>query len=183
MDKIGFRIKQKRERTQIKLTELAERVGVSVSCLSQIENGKAFPSIITLKKIADSLDSTVGELIGENENLINNPVMKIEERKIVDATPTGANIFLLSHHDDSKKMETYSILLPAGASTDNYMVKHSGQEFIYVVKGTVTFTLEQNSYILRQGDSAYFNSNTDHKLQNSSDDESEIIWVITPPNI
>ncbi|NCC62412.1 MAG: XRE family transcriptional regulator, partial [Verrucomicrobiae bacterium] len=52
MNRIGERIKRKRELRNLNLGELAEKVGISASALSQIEKSKSFPSIITLKSIA-----------------------------------------------------------------------------------------------------------------------------------
>ena len=74
MNRIGVRIKKKREQLNLQLNELAEKIGISPSALSQIEKAKSFPSIITLKTIAEKLHTTVGELIGENDSLANNPV-------------------------------------------------------------------------------------------------------------
>ena len=66
MKRIGERIRQKRELLGLQLKVLSKKVGISSSALSQIEKAKAFPSIITLKSIAENLHTTVGELIGEN---------------------------------------------------------------------------------------------------------------------
>lgn len=60
----------------MQLNDLAKKAGISSSALSQIENAKAFPSILTLKTIADRLHTTVGEIIGEHEALLNNPRLK-----------------------------------------------------------------------------------------------------------
>jgi XRE family transcriptional regulator, regulator of sulfur utilization len=54
MKRLGERIKRKRESLHMQLNELAKKVGISSSALSQIEKAKAFPSVITLKSIADS---------------------------------------------------------------------------------------------------------------------------------
>ncbi|MBK6285148.1 MAG: helix-turn-helix transcriptional regulator [Draconibacterium sp.] len=75
MNKIGERIKKKRELLNLNLNTLAEKVGISSSALSQIEKSKSFPSIFTLKSIAENLYTSVGELIGENDSLSNNPVV------------------------------------------------------------------------------------------------------------
>ena len=75
MHKLGDRIKQRRESLNIHTTDLAKSIGVSSSLISQIERAKAFPSILTLKKIADALQITVGELIGEYETLIAKPLL------------------------------------------------------------------------------------------------------------
>ena len=70
MDKMGKRIKAKREELGLQMKELSIKIGVTSSLISQIEKGKAFPSIVTLKKVAEALSTTVGELIGENENKV-----------------------------------------------------------------------------------------------------------------
>lgn len=84
MNRIGERIKKKRELHNLHLNELADKVGISSSALSQIEKAKSFPSIVTLKRISEHLHTTVGELIGENEALSANPVVLRNEMKYVD---------------------------------------------------------------------------------------------------
>ena len=107
MIRLGGRIKRKRENLSMPLSELSRKVGVSISALSQIENAKAFPSVVTLKTIADSLFTTVGDLIGENDTLTKNPLIKSDEIKFVKANSSGTNLFLLSHHESGKQMEPY----------------------------------------------------------------------------
>ena len=111
MKRLGERIKRKRESMQMQLNDLAKKVGVSSSALSQIENAKAFPSIVTLKTIAEKLSTTVGELIGENETLTKNPLIRRDEKKFVKGNDSGTSLFLLSHHDPLKQMETYFLKL------------------------------------------------------------------------
>lgn len=183
MDKIGKRVKAKREYKKINLTTLAKKVGVTVSCLSQIEKGKAFPSIITLKLIANELDTTVGELIGENERLFNNPVMLKAERKLVKESSKGSQLYLLSHHDETKKMETFYLSLLENDDTAEIMKEHQGEEFLFVLEGDVSVTLDEKEHRLTTGDSAYYNSNSTHLVKNCASGISRLLWVVTPPNI
>ena len=81
MDLRGIRIKKKREAMGFLVKDLSAQIGVTSSLISQIEKGKAYPSIVTLKKIAVALQTTVGELIGEHENLSQNPLLKPNERR------------------------------------------------------------------------------------------------------
>jgi len=106
MKRLGERIKKRREYLKLQLNDLARKVGISPSALSQIEKAKAFPSITTLKNISDNLITTVGELIGENETLTKNPLVKHNEMKFVLENSSGALLYLLSHHDPGKQMET-----------------------------------------------------------------------------
>lgn len=63
MDKIGFRIKIYRKKNKISLKDLAQKVGLSASFLSQVESEKTYPSLQSLKKIADALHTTIGDII------------------------------------------------------------------------------------------------------------------------
>ncbi|MBN2444846.1 MAG: helix-turn-helix domain-containing protein, partial [Spirochaetales bacterium] len=137
MNKIGERIRFIREHKTMQLNELAKKVGVTKSCLSQIENGKSFPSIITLKKIADNLQTTIGELVGEKERLAFNPLITLENRKFVKKTQSGASLYLLSHHDPNKQMETYFVQFPEGSTSTGLLENHHGQAFCYIINGKI----------------------------------------------
>jgi len=183
MNRLGERIKRKREILSMPLSDLSRKVGISASALSQIENSKAFPSIVTLKSIANSLYTTVGELIGENETLTKNPLIKDEEIKFVRVNPSGTSLFLLSHHDNSKQMEPYMLKFVGNSDTADIMNNHPGQEFVYVIEGKLMITLDNSQYILDKGDSFYYNSNIPHILKNILNSSAKVLWVITPPSI
>jgi transcriptional regulator with XRE-family HTH domain len=183
MKRLGERVKRKREGQGLKLSDLAQKVGVSSSALSQIENAKAFPSILTLKNIADCLHTTVGELIGENETLSKQPLIKNSEKKFVKKNKTGTKLYLISHHDPLKQMETYLVEFEPGSDSRELMSSHPGQEFCYVIEGNLEFVLEEKLFLLEKDDSFYFNSNVPHLAKNISKKKTKIIWVVTPPNI
>jgi XRE family transcriptional regulator, regulator of sulfur utilization len=183
MNRLGERIKRKREILSLPLSELSKKVGISASALSQIENSKAFPSIVTLKSIANSLYTTVGELIGENESLTKNPLIKAGDIKFVKVNSSGTTLFLLSHHENSKQMEPYIIKFIENSDSSDIMHTHPGQEFIYALEGKLIITLDNSQYILEKGDNFYFNSTITHALKNISNSSAKVLWVITPPNI
>lgn len=165
------------------LIDLSKKVGISTSALSQIENAKAFPSILTLKTIAVSLFTTVGELIGENETLTKNPLIKENEIKFVKKNKSGSSLYLLSHHDYVKQMEPYMIRFSGNSDSEGIMSEHPGQEFIHVLDGKLIITLENTRYALSKGDSFYFNSSLSHQVKNNTSKPATILWIITPPNI
>jgi len=183
LNRIGERIKRKREMLGMALSELSKKVGVSVSALSQIENAKAFPSVVTLKTIANSLHTSVGDLIGEYEDLTKNPLIKTDDIKFVKANTTNAKLYLLSHHDNGKQMEPYLIKFIPGSDSSEIMTEHSGQGFVYIIKGKLLATLNNIDYNLEKGDSFYFNSNVGHFLKNIEKSETHALWVISPPHI
>lgn len=183
MDQLGKRIKEKREDLGLMVKDLSSRIGMTPSLISQIEKGKAFPSIVTLKKIADVLQTTVGELIGENENLSQHPLLKSNERRFVKKNKKGTSLHMLSYHDPSKQIEPYVIQFNKDSNSKGIMTSNfPGQEFCYVLKGSFEAVINNNHYNLSDGDGFYFNSKQAHEFKNIGEQEGELLWIITPNN-
>jgi transcriptional regulator with XRE-family HTH domain len=181
MKLMGVNIKRLREEKGITLRTMATNLGISPSFLSQIETGKASPSLDTLKSISDHLGTTVGTLIGENQKPSHSPVVRSDERKNIERLSSGVNIYLLASQDPNKQMEPLLFRMSEKATSGPAMYKHFGQEFVLVLRGTIEITLNDAAYILKKGDSIYFNSSTPHSFRNLDKNESEAIWVVTPP--
>lgn len=177
MKRIGERIKSKREQMSLQLNELAKKVGVSSSALSQIEKAKSYPTIITLKLIAESLHTTVGELIGENESLVNNPVFRHEEAVVMDTNESGSQTFNLSQHDLSKQLETFLLLLPENGNSLDLFKHFNGQIFAYLQSGEIQFDIDNKSYVIQAGDTLYFNAKRNFFIQNLFNTTSELVCV------
>lgn len=181
MDQMGKRIKMTRESLGYQMKDLSKEIGVTSSLISQIENGKAYPSIVTLKKIAVALHTTVGELIGENEDLVHHPLLKSSERRFVKDNKKGTSLHLLSYHDPKKQIEPYIIQFSKNSDSARIMTSNfPGQEFLYVLKGSFEATVNDEQYKLSEGDGFYFNSNNPHLFRNISGDNAELLWIITP---
>jgi transcriptional regulator with XRE-family HTH domain len=177
---VGVNIKRLRETKGISLRELARKLGVSASFVSQIETNKSNPSLVTLKNIADALETTVGSLVGEDLDRKEFMIMKESDRKSVDKIH-GINMYLLNSADPNNQMEALLFKLEKNATSGKTMYKHFGQEFIYVLEGALEITLNEKKYVLKKGDTIYFNSSTPHSFGNLSKGKTEAIWVVTPP--
>ncbi len=182
MNRIGERIKKRRELQNLHLNELADKVGISSSALSQIEKSKSFPSIMTLKGIAEHLHTTVGELIGENEALVNNPVVFRNEMKYIDQNKSGTIIYLLSHQEINKHMDTFLVRFAKASGLESFFSNSHGQVFCHIISGEIRFKIEEKIFLLKQGDSIYFNARASKDIVNNSEGLSEMIWVQSPAN-
>ena len=183
MDQLGKRIKKKREGLGLLVKELSYQIGMTPSLISQIERGKAFPSIVTLKKISDVLQTTVGELIGEYDNITQHPLVKPDERRFFKKNKKGTSLHMLSYHHPSKQIEPYIIHFKKNSDSKNIMTSnYPGQEFCYVLKGRFEAIINNNYYELGEGDGFYFNSKNTHQFKNISGKEAELLWIITPNN-
>ncbi len=177
MKRIGERIKQKRELLGLQLNDLAKRVGISPSALSQIEKAKSYPTIITLKQIAENLRTTVGDLIGENESLSNNPLCRKDESELAGKNSSGTELYLVSQSDVSKQMETIMLRFSLGSDSQNLLEKYNGQMFGYLLSGELQFEIDNKSYVVQQGDTVYFNTRRNFRFENISNGHSEILLV------
>ena len=178
---VGVNIKRLREEQGLTLRSLAKKLGVSASFLSQVEGGKASPSLVTLKAIADSLATTVGSLIGEGQAVQKDPVVRTGDRKYMQEMEKGIQLYLLTSRDPNKQMEPLLFKLKKGASSGPRSYKHFGQEFVLVLSGALEVKLNDIPYVLKKGDSIYFNSSVPHSFRNLGTKEAEAVWVVTPP--
>ena len=137
---------------------------------------------MTLKYIAENLHTTVGELVGENESLGNNPVVCKKDIKYIDQNKSGTIIYQLSHHDINKQMDTYLVRFAKTSGIEGFFSTDYGQIFCYVLSGEIRFDLEGKSYILKPGDNIYFSAKASHDAINNYDGLSELLWVQSPPN-
>lgn len=181
MNLVGVNIKRYREEQEITLRTLATKLHVSASFLSQIETGKASPSVSTLKNIADALKTTVGSLIGETENAAAQPMVREKDRKSLKQLGRGIQLYLLTSPDPNKQMEPLLFKLDKEASSGEASYRHFGQEFVMVLKGAMEITLNESKYVLKKGDSIYFNSSIPHFFRNIYKGTTEALWVVTPP--
>lgn len=181
MQNMGVRIRARRESLSIQVNDLAGIIGVTPSLISQIERAKAFPSIVTLKKIAEALQTTVGALIGEHESYSENPLVRFDEKKMVQSNEQGAFLYLLSNHDQQKMMEPYLLELPGESDSSSLISTSSGQSFYHVLKGSFRISMESHQYQLHEGDSFYINSGIKLTLTNIGSSAARLIWISATP--
>jgi len=181
MEIVAHNISRIRREKGITLRELARRVGVSASFLSQLEKGKTSPSLATLKSVATQLQTTISSLMGENQALTDNPVVRSMERKVLKGKGSKMEMYLLSNPNPTYQMEPLLFEMKNGATSGEAAYSHFGQEFVLVLKGALEINLGDEKHFLRQGDSIYYNSNTPHSFKNPGKGKTEALWVVTPP--
>ena len=180
---IGVSIRRLREEQDMTLRELAKDVGVSPSFLSQVEQGKASPSLATLKSIANELQTTVGRLIDDDGNQPGERLVTTErQRKAFKQSGNGVQMYLLSESSPYKQMQPLLFKLGQSAASGESTYSHYGQEFVLILKGSLEISLGDKNYKLKKGDSIYFNSSTPHSFKNLFKGDTEALWVVTPPS-
>lgn len=179
---IGEKLKKSRNEKGMSLRELATKVDLSASFLSQIEQGKASPSIENLKKIANTLDVRVSYLIeDEDEEIRNIQYNKESEMRYLESKGSNIKMALLMPTNKEKNMEPiiYEIGINGESGRDFY--SHGGEEFIYIIDGELDVYIADKKYKLVKGDSLYFKSHLQHRFKNISKKQVKALWVVSPP--
>lgn len=172
---MGPRLRQLRLSRNLSLAEVAGAVGISVGFLSAIERSHMSASVGTLRKLARYYKLNILDFFDPAQS---NPYrVRPNERKRLDAGP-GVQMELLAWGNTVMEPHLFTIA-PGADSGDSYA--HEGEEFLYVLRGALSIALEGQWYVLRSGDSFYFESNTPHIWRNTGKTETVVLWVNTPP--
>ena len=181
--KVGHRLRSERERLGIGLRELARRVGVSPSLVSQIELDRVNPSVSTLYAIVTELGMTMSDVFGERpEERVVQPGDGLAERpetRPVINLASGVRWERLTHERDPD-VEFLYVVYPVGAAScpEDALMTHGGREYGYVTSGTLGVQVGFEVYELGQGGSIAFNSSSPHRLWAVGDEPVHAIWVV-----
>jgi transcriptional regulator with XRE-family HTH domain len=162
--RISDNIRQFRLKKQLSLEQLAKLSGLTKGYISKIENSEKAPPFSTLMKIATALSTDISFLISSDSEAPEDArlcIVRDNERKQVTAKGTlyGYHYEAMAHKKLGKNMEPY-IIIPA--FEEKAVFSHEGEEFMYVLEGTHEFIYDNQKYILKKGDSIYFDSAVPH---------------------
>lgn len=176
---IGDKIKRIRIEKQLTQEELANRCELSKGFISQIERELTSPSIATLTDILDALGTNLTEFFKEDcqEKIVftKNDMCETYDEKL------GYNLMWLVSNSQKDCMEPVILTL---SQNGNYIddEPHVGEEFGYVLKGSILLKLGNKKYKVKTGESFYFKANANHQIINAGKSTAKIIWVSTPPS-
>jgi len=193
---LGPRLRAIRLRQGIGLRQLARRLDLSPSSISQIETGKMRPSVRTLYALASEFGVTVDEVLFDDATrteerasssargsspTVAEPglaVQRADERPAI-ALNSGVEWLRLMFWADEDVEFIEATYEPGGASSpDDAFVRHSGHEFGYVLSGTLRVVVGFDEFVLEPGDSITFPSSTPHRLSNEGVETVRAIWVV-----
>lgn len=196
---LGQQIRRVRLQRDLTATELAHRADVSRSLISQIERGRASPSVEVLCRIARTLEVQVGALFGEspqvpapflsassgNGRCANGPsvarVVRRNERKVLSLPSSKVRYELLSPSLQGR-LEFVRIEIGPGDASPAEGYSHEGEESLVMLSGKGRLQYGDQEHELEEGDAITFDSSVPHRLVNPSDRPIVAISAGTPPS-
>jgi mannose-6-phosphate isomerase-like protein (cupin superfamily) len=157
------------------LAQVAKAIGISVGFLSALERSQMSASVGTLRKLARFYKTNILDFFDVTES--NSRVVSPKKRKILEAGP-GVRMELLAWGNTVMEPHLFRIAPKAG-SGESYT--HEGEEFLYVLRGSLHIRVQNEEYRLKSGDSFYFESAMPHRWLNPGRSEAWVLWVNTPP--
>jgi len=179
---IGRQIRELRKVKGLTLNEMAERLGVSIGYLSQIERDRSRLQIGTLKSISDVLGVHINWFFQAQPDRPPEEVeyiVRAESRRTMTFTGLGIREELASPNL-AGPLELLVSTIEPGADSGEY--SHDGAEAGFVLTGHLTLWIDGRSFELREGDSFAFRSTLTHRCRNPGSVVTRVLWVITPPS-
>jgi transcriptional regulator with XRE-family HTH domain len=200
-DDVGPQLRAQREERNLSLREVARRLNISPSALSQIETGKSRPSVSTLYAIVSELGISLDELFGGRPLPTAQPAgrAKRARRSAPAAAPAGLDsdrvqreatrhaIDLqsgvrwerLTAQPDPEADFLFVVYDVGGSSSQNDLfMRHAGREYGLVLTGTLEVTVGFETYNLGPGDSISFDSTIPHRLRNTGSEAATGVWFV-----
>ncbi|MFO7599348.1 MAG: cupin domain-containing protein [Candidatus Desulfacyla sp.] len=179
---VGERVKAVREKRNLSLQDISQRTDLSVSLLEGIENGSVAPPLGTVIKLAKALDLKMGYFISGEEDRPYTIVRK-DDRKVVSRYDSQKGAYYgygyesLAPHKTDRHMEPFLVTLDP-AETEEERSTHDGQEFIYVLEGTMEVRLGEEVHLLKPGDAIYYDSTVPHLVKCHGQERTRILAVL-----
>jgi transcriptional regulator with XRE-family HTH domain len=179
---IGEQIRELRKVKGLTLQQMADRIGVSVGYLSQIERNRSKLPVATLKSISDVLGVHMNWFFqgaGKGPAEERDVIVRAGNRRRMSFTGLGIVEELLSPNLSGPLEMLLSTIEPQADSGD---YSHDGAEAGIVISGTLELWISGRYFRLEAGDSFSFKSTQPHRCRNPGDTPTKVVWVITPPH-
>lgn len=187
--KVGAAIRAKRQAEGLSLADLADRIGVALSTMSKIENGKISTSFERLDGIARALGADLAEFLGAAPAAatpqpigygMRRSITRPEDGTMVDAG-TYLEWFLAPDMLHKRFQPIVAEILLTDIADYGPFTQHSGEEFNYVLEGEVEFHTEIYAPVrLKAGSSIYFDAEMKHAHIKVGDSPCRLLAILCP---
>ncbi|MFP4697985.1 MAG: helix-turn-helix domain-containing protein [Eubacteriales bacterium] len=177
--KIGQKIKRLRMQKNLTQEELADRSELSKGFISQLERDLTSPSITTLVDLLQCLGTNLRDFFNDIED--EQVVFKNKDYFIKDDKELKNKVKWIIPNAQKNIMKPILIELEPGGSSwrDD---PHIGEEFGYILSGTINIYIGSKVYKAKKGESFYFATNKTHYIKNIDKTKATLIWVSSPPS-
>lgn len=174
---VGGRLRELRQGIGLSMRALARMSGLSANALSMIERGKTSPSVSTLYKLATAMGIPITAFFREKSPQKEIVFCKESERTRVQFMRglwegLGGEFFI-------GQVDAFMLTLESGASSGPFGIQHTGHEFVYCLRGNLSYMIENQHYSLEPGDSLLFAAELRHKWRNPGKNVTNALVILS----
>jgi transcriptional regulator with XRE-family HTH domain len=174
---VGQRIKEIRRTKALSLRALAELSNLSTNAISLIERGDNSPTVSSLHSLAKALGVPITAFF---DNLADGQVIHVKKNQRPTSNTEGVKIENLGSGLPNQQLEPFFMTIKPGISSTSSQITHSGEEFVYVLKGAVTCSIGEQEYRLEEGDSLLFLASQPHVYRNHTRQTAQFLLIFQP---
>ncbi len=186
-NRLGIKVKTIRESKNCSLEDISKRTNLKIDDIEKIENGELVPGLTPLIKIARALGVRLGTFLDDQQN-IGPVVTKKGDKKAItrfsdkdNPDHSDLDFYSLAQNKSGRHMEPFMIDIFPSSEKDIKLSTHEGEEFIYVIKGEVEILYGKDRYILKEGESIYYDSVVNHHVHSHGTEAARILAVVYAP--
>jgi len=177
---LGERIRGLRSERKFSLRDLAERSGLTASFISQVERGRAIPSIASLGRLGTVLGVPVGRFFEPAP--ATGQLVRRDERRTIVLRGLGEIDEYVTADPAGKLQVAITTFEVGGRSAEVSFVHESDEECVLVLEGRLEVVVGGDRYVLEPGDAVTYSPQTPHVARNIGSSPARTIFVITPPS-
>lgn len=171
----GQSIKSYREDRKLTIKELAHETGYPADLLEKVEKDEITPPVALVLQLSRALKVNV-DALDDNKN------KKASSRAKSQKKRAGSYAYSqLTQTGSDKHLGAYRVTIEPNTAHEGVEYHHDGEEFIYVLKGSLSISVGKNISLLARGECIHFNSALHHKLSNPSSEKAELLVVLYIP--
>ena len=181
---LGKKIETFREFRQITREELALKANLDKDQLEKIEEKGVIPSLGHLIKISRALGVRIGTFL-DDQDQIGPVIVKAGEEKSSlsfstkdNSTREHLNFFSLAQDKTGRHMEPFIVEIEPSKESDYKLSSHEGEEFIYVLEGSIEINYGKDVFKIDKGDTIYLDSIISHNVHAANNQPAKILAVI-----
>ena len=174
--RIGEKVRKLRKENGHSIQKLAELSGVSPAGIYKIETNGMVPTVTTLVKLATALNQRVSHFVEEENGYPEVRHIRKKDREIVSSSQEGRTEVVAERLRRGRLESVYRTLEP-GSKAKNPIVRAGCEHLIYCLKGDLSVSRGDNSFLLKEGDSLHCESKGELALANNGRAEARFLVV------
>jgi transcriptional regulator with XRE-family HTH domain len=177
---LGRAIRSRRKELELTLNGVAQRSGLSMSLLSQVERGLADPSLDSLREIAHALETTPFTLLEQGH--VRSQIVRAGTGLRLSLPGADVEYELISASSDGA-FQVAKAELVAGGSTVTEPQAHPGDELAMALRGTIILDIGHEVVTLHEGDAVSYDPRIPHRVRAGEDGPATVLIVVSPPTL